>query len=81
MDDSSEEDGVQKDVAFLAKNFQNFLKMKNNGNRSTKGSSHPPKVIGRSLRKKMEMIHSLFKALCVMNAMAMDISRRSVLTI
>ena len=31
MDDSFEEDGVEKDVAFLVKNFQKFLKMKNNG--------------------------------------------------
>ena len=31
MDDSSEKDGVEKDKAFLAKNFQKFLKMKNNG--------------------------------------------------
>ena len=29
MDDSSEEDDVEKEVAFLAKNFQKFLKMKN----------------------------------------------------
>ena len=81
MDDSFEEDGVEKDVAFLAKNFRKFLKMKNSGNRSTEGSSHPPKVIGRSFRRKMERIYSLLKALCVMNAMAIDISRRSILTI
>ena len=31
MDDSSEEDGVEKDVAFLAKSFRKFLKMKNSG--------------------------------------------------
>ena len=31
MDDFSEEDRVEKDVAFLAKNFQKFPKMKNNG--------------------------------------------------
>ena len=31
MDDSSKEDGVEKDVAFLAKNFRKFLKMKNGG--------------------------------------------------
>ena len=31
MDDSSEEDGVEKDVSFLAKNFQKFLKTKNSG--------------------------------------------------
>ena len=31
INDSSDEDGVEKEVAFLAKNFQKFLKMKNNG--------------------------------------------------
>ena len=31
MDDSSEEDDVEKAVAFLAKNFRIFLKMKNSG--------------------------------------------------
>ena len=30
-DDSSDEDDVEKEVAYLAKNFQKFLKMKNNG--------------------------------------------------
>ena len=29
--DSSNEDDVEKEVAYLAKNFQKFLKMKNNG--------------------------------------------------
>ena len=40
MDDSSEEDGVEKDVAFLAKNFRKFLKMKN--------SEKPFNKIGRA---------------------------------
>ena len=31
MDDSFEKDGVEKDVAFLAKSFRKFLKMKNSG--------------------------------------------------
>ncbi|XP_065628386.1 uncharacterized protein LOC136067056 [Quercus suber] len=31
MNDSSEEDEVEKEVAFLAKNFRKFLKMKNSG--------------------------------------------------
>ena len=53
MDDSSEEDDVEKEVAFLAKNFQKFLKMKNSGSHSAKESFHPPKVIGRSSRRKM----------------------------
>ena len=29
--DSSDEDDVEKEVAYLAKNFPKFLKMKNNG--------------------------------------------------
>ena len=37
MGDSSNEDDVEKEVAFLAKNFQKFLKMKNNGKSSDKG--------------------------------------------
>ena len=37
MDDSSEEDDVEKEVAFLAKNFCKFLKMKNNGKSFSKG--------------------------------------------
>ncbi|KAL4632460.1 hypothetical protein ACB092_04G052500 [Castanea dentata] len=38
MDDSSEEDDdVEKEVAFLVKNFQNFLKMKNSGKSFSKG--------------------------------------------
>ena len=37
MDNSSEEDDVEKEVAFLAKNFRKFLKMKNNGKLFSKG--------------------------------------------
>ena len=37
MDDSSEEDDVEKEMAFLAKNFQKFLKMKNSGKSFAKG--------------------------------------------
>ena len=37
MDDSSEEDDVEKEVAFLAKDFQKFLKMKNSGKPFSKG--------------------------------------------
>ncbi|XP_065630490.1 uncharacterized protein LOC136067937 [Quercus suber] len=38
MDDSFEEDGVEKEVAFLAKNFCKFLKMKNSGKSFSKGN-------------------------------------------
>ena len=37
MDDSFEEDDVEKEVAFLAKNFQKILKMKNSGKPFSKG--------------------------------------------
>ena len=35
--DSSDEDVVEKDVAYLMKNFQKFLKFKNNGKFNDKG--------------------------------------------
>ena len=35
--DSSNEDVVEKDVSYLAKNFQKFLKFKNNGKFGDKG--------------------------------------------
>ena len=35
--DSSNEDDVEKEVAYLAKNFRKFLKMKNNGKSFGKG--------------------------------------------
>ena len=79
MDDSSEEDDVEKEVAFLAKNFRKFLKMKNIGKPSVKEIFHPPRVIGRSLRRKMGRSFNPLKELCVTNAMVMGISR-SVLT-
>ncbi|XP_065637738.1 uncharacterized protein LOC136070973 [Quercus suber] len=37
MDDSSEGDDVEKEVAFLAKNFRKFLKMKNSGKLFSRG--------------------------------------------
>ena len=35
--DSLDDDAVEKDVAYLAKNFQKFLKFKNNGKFGNKG--------------------------------------------
>ena len=43
MDDSSEEDDAEKEVAFLAKNFRRFLKMRNSGKPFSKGKFHPPR--------------------------------------
>nr|POF09299.1 hypothetical protein CFP56_28243 [Quercus suber] len=37
MNDPSEEDGVEKEIAYLAKNFRKFLKMKNSGKPFNRG--------------------------------------------
>ena len=52
MDDSFEEDGVEKDVAFLAKNFQKFLKMKNSGKPFNRGKFSSSKGDRKEFKKK-----------------------------
>jgi len=52
MDDSSEEDGVEKEVAFLAKNFRKFLKMKNSGKQFSRGKSSSSKGDRKEFKKK-----------------------------
>ena len=65
----------------MQRTSENFWRWKTIGSHSAKESFHPPKVIGRSSRRKMERSFNPLKGLCVTNAMAMDISRRSVPTI
>ena len=72
MDDSYEEDDMEKEVAFLAK--------KSNGKPFSKEKFSSPRVTRRSLRRKMGRSFNPLKELCVMNAIAMSISKRSVLT-
>ena len=52
MDDSSNEDDVEKEVAFLAKNFKKFLKMKNNGKSFGKWRFSSSKSNKREYKKK-----------------------------
>ena len=52
MNDSSEEDGVEKDVVFLAKNFRKFLKMKNNGKPFSEGKFSSSKDDRKEFKKK-----------------------------
>ena len=52
MDNSTEEDDVEKDVAFLAKNFQKFLKMKNRGKLFSKGKLSSSKGDRKEFKKK-----------------------------
>ena len=52
MDDSSEEDDVEKEVAFLAKNFRIFLMMKNNRKPFSKGKFSSSKGDRKEFKKK-----------------------------
>ena len=52
MDNSFEEDDVEKEVAFLAKNFQKFLKMNNSGKPFNKRKFSSPKGDRKEFRKK-----------------------------
>ena len=52
MGDSSEEDDVEKEVVFLTKNFQKFLKMKNNGKSFGKGKFSSSKNDKNEFKKK-----------------------------
>ena len=79
MDNSFEEDDVEKEVAFLAKNFQKFLKMNNSG--KPFNNFHLPRVIGRNLRRKMGRSLNLLKESLASSAMDMDMSRKNVLII
>ena len=53
MDNSSEKYGVEKDVAFLAKNFQKFLKMKNSGKPFSGGKFSSSKVDKKKIKRKV----------------------------
>ena len=52
MDDSSSKDDVEKEVEFLAKKFQKFLKMKNNGKPFSKGKFSSSKGDRKEFKKK-----------------------------
>ena len=52
MDDSTEEDDVEKEVAFLTKNFRKFLKMKNSGKPFSKGKFSSFKGDRKVFKKK-----------------------------
>ena len=52
MNDSSKEDDVEKEVAFLAKNFRKFLKMKKSGKLFSKGKFSSSKGDRKEFKKK-----------------------------
>ena len=81
MDDSSEEDDREKEVAFLEKKFKKFLKMKNSGKLFSKRKFSSPKGDRKEFKKKDGKDSQTLKEMCAMNATVIDIARRSVPTI
>ena len=76
--DLSDKDEVEKDVAYLVKNFRKFLKFKKNGKFAEKGNSQVSERRKRTSRGKMERILNPLKESHASNATDMDISRKSV---
>ena len=77
--DSSNEDVVQKDVAYLAKNFCKFLKFKNSGKFGDKGKFTSSGKEKNDFKKRRSP--NLLKESLVLNVMDMAISKRNVLII
>ena len=75
--DSSDDDAVEKDIAYLAKNFRKFLKFKNSGKFGDKGKfQNSGKRKGNS-KRKMEKNPNLHKVSLVLNATGMDTLRKN----
>ena len=70
--DSSEDDAVEKDVAYPAKNFRNFLKFKNSGKFGNKGKFQSSRREKREFKRRMEKNPNLHKMSLVLNATDTD---------
>ena len=81
MDKPSEEDDVDKEVVFLAKYFQKFLKMNNSRKSFNRGKFSSPKGDGKEFRKKDEKDSQSTQGITCFSAMDMDMSRENVLII
>ena len=62
--DSSDDDVVEKDVAYLAKNFRKFLKFKNSGKFGDKGNSKVQEGRKGNSKRKMEKNPNLHDVTC-----------------
>ena len=76
--DSLDDDAVEKDIAYLAKNFRKFLKFKNSGIFGDKGKFQSSRSEKREFKRKMERNPNLQKVSLVLNATGMDSLRKSV---
>ena len=76
--DSLDDDAVEKDVAYLAKNFRKFLNSKIAVNLVIKGNSKVQEGIKGNSKRKMEKNPNLHKMSFVLNATGIDTSRKNV---
>ena len=76
--DSSDEDVVNKDVAYLVKKFRKFLKFKKNGSLLRRKNSQVLERTKRILGGEMERTLNRLKESLASNATNTDISRKSV---
>ena len=79
--DLSDEDVVEKDVAYLAKIFANFLNSRILGNLVIKGNSQVLERRRRTSKREKGRSPNPLKESLVLNVMDMAISKRNVLTI
>ena len=75
----SDEDVVEKYVAYLAKNFHKFLKFKNSEKFGDKGKFMSSRKEKKDFEKKEGKSLNLLKVSLVLNAMDMAISKGNVL--
>ena len=76
--DSSDDDVVEKDVTYLAKNFRKFLKFKNNGKFGDKGKIKSSGKEKREFKKKDGKESQSTQVSLVLNATGMDTLRKNV---
>ena len=69
--DSLDEDEVEKDVAYLAKNFRKFLKFKRDGKSFEKGKSQISRRIRKTSRRSIQEIPHHLKWSCALSAKGM----------
>ena len=79
--DASDEDAVEKEVAYLAKNFQKFLKFKNSVKFAEKGKFLSFGKDKKDFKREKGRSPNVLKESLVLNVMDMVISKRNVLII
>ena len=76
---SSDEDVVEKDVAYLAKNLRKFLKFKNSEKFGDKGKFMSSRKEKKDFKRREGKESNLLKESLVLSVMDMAISKRNVL--